>query len=250
MAVFEARFISEQEKIINLDDKKESASLKTHEEILNLFEEIETIEKNMIKPDITDDDLTEPQTDIPTMPPEKIKDSTKKEYKIEETPDNIKKSMDKTYLKHHKKEKIKKPKTKKHLLKFKKQRENKLIDNKSSELTEEKIKTKQINENDRSTFTLKLDKKGNLIGLNIKQPKEKIKIKTAVKGLIKRKPSEDKNEPSPDIKLKEIKGITGKIKALPKVIKSKIPSGKRNEDNKEVGLSKIVGKIKGIFSRK
>jgi len=79
-----------------------------------------------------------------------------------------------------------------------------------------------------STFTLRLDEKGNLVGYNLKKPKP---LKA---------PKQETSAPEP-----EVKGVKGKILR----VVSKI---RRKKSSKEGGskLSGIGGKLKGIIPRR
>ncbi len=114
-----------------------------------------------------------------------------------------------------------------------------------------KFKRKNEQEEDikplKSTFTLKLNKKGDLVGLNIKKPKPpKEKSKFRLKSLFKKSPKDEKVQEKEDVG-----GFKGKLIG----IVSKLPFKKGNSTTdspkeSESKISSIVEKIKGIFSWK
>ena len=96
----------------------------------------------------------------------------------------------------------------------------------------------------KATFTLKLTEQGDLVGLNIKKPKSpREEKKSGLKQLLKRKKSEE------TVKEKEPpKGIKGNLLGIVSKIKPKKSTGEKSSGGSKI--SNIVGKIKGIFSRK
>ena len=104
-------------------------------------------------------------------------------------------------------------------------------------IADKKIKKKidtEVPDPSNSTFTLKLDEKGNLVGFNIKSQIEKDKKRRF--RLSKREPTSESTE--------QESGIIGKFKGLLSRLK---PKGSGEEGSSKI--SNIIGKIKGIFSR-
>jgi len=93
----------------------------------------------------------------------------------------------------------------------------------------------------KSTFTLRIDDKGHLVGFNIKKPKPKKEKKSRRILLFRRKKGEVGASAEPAAEKPEVKGIKGKIIGIVSKIKPKKSGSK---------VSGIVGKTKGIFSRK
>ena len=224
-----------------IGQKKASSALKTHDEILDLFQEIESIEKNIIEPEIIEEEIqNDEQIEI-------LEEMTKEAKKMDASGKKEKK-LNFDFLKRHKKKKLKEPKIKKHFLKLLKSKFGEIKDAESTELQGELEKAKDITKPIRSTFTLKKNGQGNLVGLNVKKPRPKQEKKPLRDRLFKR--GSAKREVAPvETDVKGIKGIPVKIKGIFSKIKSKIPGGGKGEStgSKASGIS---GKIKGIFSRK
>ncbi len=87
----------------------------------------------------------------------------------------------------------------------------------------------------RATFTLKIDDKGKLVGLNIPDPEQEGLIKRIISIIKNKTKSSSEEESTP-------KGIVGKIKGIFTKI---IP--KKSEGEGGSVISGIVGKIKGIL---
>ena len=227
-----------------LDQKKASSALKTHDEILDLFQEIESIEKNIIEPEIIEETAIQPEEEIQND--EQI--VIFKEIVDEPEKMDILKKLNFDFLKRHKKKKLDEPKIKKHFLTILKSKFGEIKDIESTELQGELEKTKDIITPIKSTFTLKKNGQGNLVGLNIKESRPKQEKKPLRDKLFKR--GSGKKEATPvETDVKGIKGIPVKIKGIFSKIKSKMPGGDKGE-SKESKTSGISGKIKGIFSRK
>lgn len=219
------------DELDQLDQKKVSAKLKSHEEILKLFKEIETIGKNINKPETIEDASIQPDIGI--------QDETQIKNKEEIEKDQQK--LDGS----GKKKKPKEPKIKKHFLKLRKSKLGEITDAESTELQNQLGKTGKKPKLKGSTFTLKRDDQGNLVGLNIKKPRPKKEKKSLSITLFKR--GEGKKEATPVET--EVKGIPVKIKGVISKMTSKIPGGSKSESS-ESKTSGVSGKIKGIFSRK
>jgi len=195
-----------------LDKKRSSATLKTHDEILNLFKEIETIEENIKKQEHIEETVIHPDgseqeiefIDVQEVEFIDITDETTKEVPFQEVPTDKKpeRPKEKRFF-HLKRKKIGVTKD-----------------------TQEPLKPIK------STFTLKIDDQGNLAGLNVKRPRPKKEKKPFKFKLFKRG---EAKESAPDET--ETKEIPGKIKG----IFSKLKRGKSGESKGEGGGSKISG---------
>jgi len=232
--ICEARVITELEELDQLDQKKVSASLKSHEEILDLFREVETIEQNIKNPESFDETVITPDIIGQEISQEgKTGEIIKKSHISEESLKKEKKLKFKFLSKRHKKKEMKEPKKrwfKSRKLKVKKIKEA------QGELTLKK-----------STFTLRIDKQGNLVGLNIKKPKVK-KEKTKLRFKLFKKGKGKEAKPT-EQEIKGIKGIPVKIKGVFSKIKLK-KSSERSGEKEGSKIAGSVGKIKGIFSKK
>jgi hypothetical protein len=237
------------DELKTIDKTQKTDSVKSHDEILELFEEIEQIEQELKNPDFSnkekDNNISDDSSVIPELDKEQLSDF-KKDVSFK------KKRSLKKFFKRGKK-KTKKIKTKKNLkqhkllkLKFLKKK----IFKKNKKPRASKKKSLDAT---KSTFTLKLDKSGNLLGLEIpksKKPKQKFSLKTVFQK--KHKKSDDTSSKSSDVKgLKalpvKLKGLLSHIPIISKKISTK---NKSTEDNTSSKLSAILKKIKGIFSRK
>jgi len=223
--VSEARNITDLEGLEKLNQKKESSTLKSHGEILDLFKELETIEEKILNPEIIEEISAEPE-----IPKQHIQQT-------DITGEVEKKPKQKFLSKLQKKKKIKEPK--KWFLKLRR--------NKS-------IKTEDIHgelKPVKSTFTLKINNQGNLIGLNIKKPITKTEKKPIRKNLLKlfKKGTDKEAESVEKEEKKGIKGIPGKITGILSKIKLKKYSGGKGEKDASKVSGSVV-KIKGIFSKK
>lgn len=223
----EARKIAELEDIDQLNQKKVFSGLKTHDEILELFEEIESIEDTLKHPETIEEELIKPETvEQEPVQPEKTGELADEIVFIEVPPESeIKK---------------KKPKRLKirRFLRFKKEKPGEISESTElqDQLEEPKGEFKPIS----STFTLRIDDQDGLVGLNIKKPKpprEKKHIRLPFKKKAAKEPkSEEKIEAT---------GIKGKLLRIVSRIKPKKSEGEGGSK-----ISNIAGKIKGIFSRK
>jgi hypothetical protein len=217
-----------------LDQKKVSATLKSHDEILDLFKKIETIEKNINNPEIIEDASIQPDIGIQDETQIKNKEEIEKDLQ----------KLDGS----GKKKKPKEPKIKKHFLKLRKSKLDEITDAESTELQDQLCKTGKKPKLKGSTFTLKRDNQGNLVGLNIKKPRPKKEKKSLSITLFKK--GEGKKEATPvETEVKGIKGIPVKIKGVISKMTSKIPGDGKGESS-GLKTSGVSGKIKGIFSKK
>ncbi|MEM4258357.1 MAG: hypothetical protein QXL17_04305 [Candidatus Thermoplasmatota archaeon] len=219
-------------KISENDQNQEEriTSVKSHEDILKLFKEIEEIETRMKTP-LVIEDIEEAQPDVTISPNLELI-----EIQPEETEPNTqqipvgskiskRKSVPKFFFKKKKQpedtEDIKKTK----FLKFwKKDTEKEL----------------------HPTFTLKIDSEGNLIGLNIKKPKPPREKKQRFRFLHRKHEKPDTQTPSTETeKPSSEHGLKGKMK---RIIQRVIPKRK----TKKEGTSKLAvfGKVKKIIKRK
>jgi len=236
LLVSEARNITELEQLDELDQKKGYSTLKSHNEILDLFKELETIEDNVKNPDTIDESTIEPEIAKQEIEPIDITEEIVKEPVISEViVKKEKKPKSKFSSKLRKKKKLKEPKSKKRFLKLRR--------SKSIKTEDAQGELKQI----KNTFTLKLNGQGELVGLNIKKPITKKEKTPLLKKLFKKGEAKEKAPAEPEVK--GIKGIPVKIKGIISKITSKLPIGKKGKSS-ESKSSGIGGKVKGIFSRK
>jgi hypothetical protein len=206
------------------------SSVKTHEEILELFKEIEDIETRFKTPIA----LEEPTLELVPTPDGEL-------IEIQPSPEKPSKKHQKLFSK----SKQKKPKepTTKHFLKKKKN-----IPGEIQDLTPKTRLFKHWKHNAEKqihpTFSLKLDAEGNLVGLNIKKPKPP-KEKKAGRFRLRRKKGEGEPAAAPEPEAPPEPGIKGKLKRVVKKLK---PGRKAKKE----GSSKFaaLGKIKGIVKRK
>jgi hypothetical protein len=216
--------------------KKESSGIKTHEEIIALFKELESMEEKVKNPELLVDELFEPEITLQEIePPFQI--PTEEQQPIE--PDNEIPSEKKQkrklslFLQHKPKNQIEKKKIK-HLSFW---RKAKIGDLDPDAITKEHQQLDGVKQ-PRSTFILQYDENGNLTGFPLKKPKpEKQK-----KGWFpfRRKHTEEEAEQPEE---EPAKGIKGKLKR----VVSKIRRKKSNEGESGGGIG---GKLKGIFKRK
>ena len=227
----EARNITELERLEELDQKKRSSALKSHNEILDLFKELETIEENIKSPEVIEEIIIQP--DISKQEIEQTDITGEIEKDLDTLEDSVKKEKKHKLQFLSKLRKKKKPKEpKKRFLKLRR------LKPKENEDVQGELKPIK------STFTLRINDQGNLIGLNIKKPRSKKEKKPLKLRLFKRGAAKEEAPAETDVK-----GIPVKIKGLFSKIKLKKSGGSKSEG----GGSKIsgsAGKIKGIFSRK
>lgn len=238
------------DELNSVDKQQKTSSVKSHEEILELFEEIEQIEQELKNPDFTNELQESISSEEKLITPESAKDNTveiseknrvkkKKSLKILFTPGEKKKTKKikaKKILKRRKSSKS--PSLKKKILKKNK---NRAVDKKKSL------------DPSKSTFTLKLDTSGTLVGLEVpktKKPKQKFSLKT----VFKKKPKKTDDTASKSSDVKGIKALPIKLKGLlshlPFISKKISNKDTSTSDSSSSKLSAIPKKIKGIFSRK
>ena len=237
----EAREITQKDKT---DHGKISSSIKSHEEILELFKEIETIEENIQNFD-SDVDAPLYSDDVPLE---------ERDIDLEQQPEINSPPIDKptqkthhTLFHRHKKKKIKKPTSHRHFFKKIKAKRNIKKDDELTQLQKQKKKSKNKLDRNSSTFTLKITDNGDLVGLNIKKhplPQEH----KGLKNLFSKKEGSKKQDTEKS-EVKGLKAIPVKIKAIFSSI-TKRRSGKDAGESSTSKISGISGKIKGIFSRK
>ena len=192
----------------------------THEEILELFKDLEQFEEELPQaiPEVPSTTSIQPEIEKPEIKqPEE-----KQEVIFQEVP-----AKKKLKLRRKIKEK------EKHRLRFlKKTGKDQPRENKFHLLPEREP---------HGTFTLRLDPEGNLVGFNIKEPAPKLSVQIKQFIASKRKAKAPKEEKEP------AKGIKGKLlRLIPK------RGGKKEEEGEKQGrFSGIVSKIKNIIpSRK
>jgi len=227
--VSEARGITELEGLEKLDQKKGSSALKSHKEILDLFKEIKTIEEKVKNPELIEETGIQPEIlwqEVEQI--EEIGEVAKEPITPEVPPD--KKHKIQFLSKLRKKKKSKEPKKR-----FFKPRR---LKPKETEDVQGELKSIK------STFALRINDQGNLIGLNTKKPRPKKEKKPLKLRLFKRGTAKEEAPAETDVK-----GIPGKIKGLFSKTKLK-KSGASKSEGRGSKISGAAGKIKGIFSRK
>lgn len=224
---------------MDTSEKKDSAGVKTHEEIVALFRELKTLEERIKNPELLD--LIEPEIVFEEVQPSES-------FEEKEIPSES--PIEPEEMPSEKKEKRRRfPSLK---LPRKERREGKksgriwwrkdFIENlKPSELTEIERQLEEPFEEKKpvvSTFTLQLDEEGNLVGFILKKPKLPKEKKVGSRfqrrgGEEAKRETEEETEP----------GMKGKLKRLV----SKLWRRKSSEEDSDGG---IVSKIKGVFSRR
>jgi hypothetical protein len=210
--VSEAREIPE----VNQFNKKEKSRIKTHDEIIELLKEIESIEDKLKSTETIADTPVLPtfvEIENPEIPGELSKETQSQEIQTEsELTEKIR---------------IQKKEKQKRKIHF------------TSKLRR-KIKPNGRLKPSSSTFTLRIDDQSNLVGFNIKKPKPKAESKhRQILPFKKGTPNK-----SGDEKTTEELGIKGKIKGIFSQIKPKSYS----EEGGSL-ISNALGKIRDIFSR-
>jgi hypothetical protein len=220
-------------------EKKDSSEVKTHEEILRLLKDVESLEEKVKNPDVFTEEEIKPEivfqeVEQPGHIPDFIDEQVQPREPFEEIPQKKIKKFRQPLIK--KQEKMEGPsREKKPWLSFlKKNIKNVQVLEPSSEL-EPKPQEGTI---PRSTFILQLDTSGNLVGFPIKKQKQENQKKGWL--FSRRKPQEGGTTLSEE---ETAKGIKGKLKG----IVSKLGRRKSSEGESSGGM---VGKITGIFRRK
>ncbi len=218
------------------NQKRESSGIKTHEEIIALFKELETMEDKIKNPELLVEDLFEPETtiqevELPPQIPTDVQTEPQPTEPVGETPDQREKKRSPLF-RHKKEQKIEKKIKQSHRWR------KAPIDEKdltvSSEIAQQLQEPKPL----RSTFTLQFDPDGNLVGLPVKKPKPE----GEKKGLFpfRRKGQSETAEQSEE---EPVRGFKGKLKK----ITSKLRRKKSSEGESGGGIG---GKLKGILRRK
>ena len=227
-----ARSISELDQ---MHEKKSTANVKNHEDILALLKEIDSLEDSIKTPEPPHEFLEVNSEDIVTKTHEEVDpDSTGLERSLE--PTTVQKQ-------------VKKQKKRRFAIKFQRKphiqpkkeflERNQWIEVPQQEYTTDIPYAKELLP--QSTFTLSVDEKGNLVGFHIKKPKEK--QERPLRSLLPFKKKE-KTETETSQKEVESTGIKGKLIGI--IAKLKPKRGEGSEGSK---LSGALGKIRGIFSR-
>jgi len=209
------------------NQNEDSSKVKTHEEILQLFHEVQSVEAKVKNPDESKKESYRAATILQEIKPTvQISDSTTEERQplepAGEIPLKKKEDTKKSFLKKIDKPEI--PSEKKtHWFDFLKTEKNDIQEPESSLEVEPQPEEIAIL---RSTFVLQLDNDGNLTGFPMKKPQREKKI---------RQGTEETEEP--------VKGIKGKLKHITSRFRRK------NSDESE-SSGGIGDKIKGIFRRK
>ena len=84
-----------------IGQKKASSALKTHDEILDLFQEIEAIEKNIIEPEIIEETAIQPEEEIQNDEQIEILEEMTKEAKKMDASGKKEKKLNFDFLKRH-----------------------------------------------------------------------------------------------------------------------------------------------------
>jgi hypothetical protein len=223
-----------------VDNQKEASSeVKTHEEILRLFQDLESMEKKVKNPTEFEGHTIEPEAFVKEMelPTQNPTDSGEEPESIEPTGEiPLKKKEKKKISPLKKKEKQEKQSGKKiSWFSFQKKETNtqsELIASTELEQQRQKVKIPQ------STFTLQLDSDGHLVGLPIKKPK----MESEKKGWfsLKRKTQPGSVEHQEE---EPVKGIKGKLIQM-------VSRLRRKKSSEGESSSGIGDKIKGLFKRK
>jgi hypothetical protein len=205
---------------------EDSSKVKTHEEILKLFHEVESVETKIKSPDELLKEIYQTKTILQTrQPPVQIPINTSVEPHLLEPNAEIPLPEKRKISFFKKLDKPENPLEEKtpwfSFLKKEKNDNQELVPSPEMETQPEDIALLQ------STFVLQLDAEGNLTGFPLKKPP---RVKKS-----KKETGETEEEP--------VKGIKGKLK--------KITSRFRRKEKEESESSGGIGeKIKGIFKRK
>jgi hypothetical protein len=217
--------------------KKESSGIKTHEEILALFESLETLEEQIKNPETSADEFLKTKAILQELEP-----PIQKPLKVIEEPQPVQpvgeihfRRIGKPTQILFKKQEKEEP-AKREIKRFAFLKGKKKIEPEPAIATEVPLQVQDVKPL-RSTFTLELDINGNLIGLPVKKPKPEREKKGW--SLFKRK-NQGENAEHPE---EPAKGIKGKLKA----VGSKLLRRKSSEGESSGGIG---AKMKGIFQRK
>jgi hypothetical protein len=219
--------------------KRESPGVKTHEEIIAIFDALETLEEQIKNPETSADEFLKTKAILQELEP-----PIQQPEKVIEEPQPIQPAGEIHFKRTGKPTKIlfntssiEEEPAKRDIKRFAFLKGKKNLEPEPAIITETAPEPKE-EKPFRSTFTLELDSNGNLIGLPLKKPKPE----TEKKGwsYFKRKKQGEIPEQSEEEQPKGIKGIAKKIGS--KLRRSKTSEGESSEG--------IGSKIKGIFRRK
>ena len=184
------------------DQKKDYPGIKTHEEILDLFKEVESIEGKLKSPELIEDIYTESETvkkeagstkttgELPAEPQSsKIPTESELKDKIKAEKKKGKKHKISFPYKIRRSKKPKAPKAKR-FLRFLKIKPGETEISEPTELQDQLEEPKGEIKPIKSTFTLRIDDNGHLVGFNIKKPKPKKEKKSRRILLFRRKKGE------------------------------------------------------------
>lgn len=250
----EARIIDRTEHL----NKDKSSKIKSHNEILDLLKEIESIEeiiKNRDKKDPSTDEFFLIKNDDVVKNPIEFEEELEfiEVNNISETSDVVSHELEfsevitdtETFSEVQDGE-IKNPYQEIENQKIIKNRPNlfqRIFKSKSSfeNITEEDMNHNSINQNKsiRSTFELRVDDEGRLVGFNIKPVSESEDSRRIIARLLKVFSRKSKSEDS-----EEKSKIVGKITGIFSKLK-----GKKSEGSEGSKISNVLGKVKGIFSK-
>lgn len=199
-------------------EQVQSEPVKTHEEILDMIEDIKEFERKFDDQDFRETTTIEEWTEV--QPKQEVQESSRERW-IEVNPEI---TEEKRHIPIKAETEFEKDKRKKNLL-FRIRRRS------SSEVRKLKREKKY------ATFKLRFDQKGNLVNVDLNKPKpkkEKTKSKFKIPFKLKRKGKEETKEESPK---DEGKGIGSKLKgafANLRKLKNAIPSrGNKTEEELE-----------------
>jgi hypothetical protein len=222
-----------------VDDQKNDASkVKTHEEILRLFQEIQSVEAKVRNPDLWKPTIhaTDAPSQDPEPPAQNLKETSEKGplgEPVGELPQDIVEEPEQSFL--NRPEPLEghpETKTRWFGLLHKQHPENRAIEsNLDEESSEEEFRPSQ------STFTLQLDPSGNLVGFPLKKPSIPQKRKGWFSS--KRTPRSEGEDSEGETE----EGFRGTLKHLFSFF--------RRHSSEDSDSSEGIGeKIKGIFRRK
>jgi len=227
--------------------KKGEHQPKTHDEILDLFKELESMEQDIIDVHTTSDELDDAEFDEYLEDLDDIYDTiTLPDFQDEGITSLPEPHPEPPSITHHNKpqdpHKTKRLFSRKQIKKEKKIKER--PQKKKKWRTAKSTPPKPV----KSTFTLRLNSNGELVGLYVKkppQPKEKIPLRQRLTFKRKKQPTPSADQP----KVKGIKALPQKIKAGVGGLRSKLPGGKKGKPA-EKSSANPTGKLKAIFKRK
>jgi len=216
----------------------DSSKVKTHEEIMKLFKDSESIEAKVknseeFKKDTIESKAFYPELEPPLQKPEEAIEEQQSTEPTGEIPHKKKEKQKQLFLKRTEKPEIQNERET-NWFSFLKKEKNNPPELEPSTIVEQQAQEIKI---PRSTFTLQLDNDGNLVGFPIKKPH----LEQGKKGwLFSKSKTQSEGVESEE---ETVKGIKGKLKHVISTLRRK----KSEESESSVGISE---KITGIFRRK